>query len=657
MAISFSRPRGIDIIAWSLLAAAVIFAVFVRVRLREFPLERDEGEFAYAGQLLLHGVPPYKLAYNMKLPGTYIAYAGLMAVFGQTTTGIHLGLLAVNLATIVLLYRLTRKLFDPISAGMAAIVYSILSVSPALLGMAAHATHFVAFFALAGVCLLWRHLQSGRWWQAAAAGLMMGLAFLMKQQGVFMSVFGGVMLLWLGLRLASYPRKKLPLALASYTLAALLPYALICLWLWRAGVWKTFWFWTVEYASKYVANVPLSAAPNTFYYTFAYIVEWTWPLWVLALVGLFALFKRPSAQPGLRVFVVGLLVSSFACVCPGFYFRNHYFIVFLPGVAMLAGVGCRLLWDLAAIRFQTASAADAGPKRQRAGDPQPSRQKRAQTKSPQPAQTKPATAGFGPFSSVVVMIIVAAVIGTVWMQKEFYFIWPPQDACHMTYLSNPFVEAPEIAEYLKKHTSANDKIAVIGSEPEIYFDAQRRSATGYIYTYGLVEEQPLAAKMQEEMIGEIAAAKPKYIVFANVRCSWLTQPRSETRVIDWALDYINTNYEIVAAYDLGSDMNSKPYWEEQVRSFPKSSGGMLDSLWPGPHGIFTNVLKVPQVFDAISKYAQARHVTFADVLRTPEGMNAFQRDVDIGWKLTFFFGVPNTNKYCTLPYILVCRKK
>ena len=73
----------------------------------------------------------------MKLPGTYIAYAALMAVFGQTTAGIHLGLLAVNLATIVLLYRFVRELFDPFSAGMAAVAYSILSVSPALLGMAA----------------------------------------------------------------------------------------------------------------------------------------------------------------------------------------------------------------------------------------------------------------------------------------------------------------------------------------------------------------------------------------------------------------------------------------------------------------------------------------------------------------------------------------
>ena len=274
----------------------MIFAVYVRVRLREFPLERDEGEFAYAGQLILQGVPPYKLAYNMKLPGTYIAYAALMAVFGQTTPGIHLGLLAVNVATIVLLYRFVRELFDPFSAGMAAVAYSILSVSPAVLGMAAHATHFVAFFGLAGTYLLWRHLQSGRWWQALASGLLMGIAFLMKQQGVFLMIFGGGLLLLHGLRLAAYPRKRLPVALSLYCLAAVLPYGLICFWLWRAGVWEKFWFWTVEYASKYVQNIPLSLAGPSCGRTAAASSSRTGRWGLLALAGIAGVAIRGGAS-------------------------------------------------------------------------------------------------------------------------------------------------------------------------------------------------------------------------------------------------------------------------------------------------------------------------------------------------------------------------
>jgi hypothetical protein len=140
--------------AWILLGLTILFVVFVRVRLREMPLERDEGEYAYAGQLMLHGVPPYKEAYNMKLPGTYGAYAAIMAVFGQTPSGIHLGVMLVNAASIFLIFLLGRKLLDDVAGVVAAVSFALLSLSPSVLGLAGHATHFVVLPALAGMLLL-----------------------------------------------------------------------------------------------------------------------------------------------------------------------------------------------------------------------------------------------------------------------------------------------------------------------------------------------------------------------------------------------------------------------------------------------------------------------------------------------------------------------
>src|SRR5471032_661246 len=98
-----SPSRWLELI---FLGLSLLVAVGVRARLLDFPLERDEGEYAYAGQLILQGIPPYQLASNMKLPGTYFAYALGMAIFGQTTTGIHLTLLAVNALTIVFVFLL-----------------------------------------------------------------------------------------------------------------------------------------------------------------------------------------------------------------------------------------------------------------------------------------------------------------------------------------------------------------------------------------------------------------------------------------------------------------------------------------------------------------------------------------------------------------------
>ena len=84
MKLSESPSRFGSRSALLILAVALLFSAFVRWRLREMPLERDEGGMAYMAQLLLQGIPPYQEAYHEKLPGIYLAYAALMAAFGQS---------------------------------------------------------------------------------------------------------------------------------------------------------------------------------------------------------------------------------------------------------------------------------------------------------------------------------------------------------------------------------------------------------------------------------------------------------------------------------------------------------------------------------------------------------------------------------------------
>src|SRR5271169_4772684 len=125
------------------LLAIMVFVGAIRWRLLDMPLERDEGEYAYAGQLMLQGIPPYQLAYNMKLPGTYAAYALILAVFGETPAAVHWGLLVVNAATTFLVFLLAARLFGGLAAVVSGASYALLSTSQAVLGFAGHATHFV----------------------------------------------------------------------------------------------------------------------------------------------------------------------------------------------------------------------------------------------------------------------------------------------------------------------------------------------------------------------------------------------------------------------------------------------------------------------------------------------------------------------------------
>src|SRR5262245_51728054 len=133
----------------------LLFLIIVRLRLADVPLERDEGEYAYEGQLILRGIPPYQLAYNMKLPGTYYAFAVIMALFGQTSWVIHIGLLIVNSASTLILFFLARRVLSNNTAGaVAAIAFAFLSIDRWIMGVFGHATQFVVFAAIAGFLVL-----------------------------------------------------------------------------------------------------------------------------------------------------------------------------------------------------------------------------------------------------------------------------------------------------------------------------------------------------------------------------------------------------------------------------------------------------------------------------------------------------------------------
>jgi hypothetical protein len=145
---------------------------------------------------------------------------------------------------------------------------------------------------------------------------------------------------------------------------------------------------------------------------------------------------------------------------------------------------------------------------------------------------------------------VFALAGSFYKQRDFFLETDPNAACRSVYLLEPFPEAVPIADYIRQHTPENSTVAVLGSEPEIYFYAHRHSATGYIYTYGLMENQKYALKMQEQMISEIDAARPQTLVFVNLYTSWDPNRKTKELIYEWARRYIQENYDVTGVVDV-----------------------------------------------------------------------------------------------------------
>ncbi len=528
-----SHLNRINVIQYLSIALVLIVVASVRIRLFTLPLERDEGEFAYMGQLLLKGIPPFTDAYTMKLPGVSIAYAFFMLLFGQTPTGIHAGLLIINAACICAVYLLAKRLCNHTTALFSSASYAVMSLSFSVAGSFAHATHFVVLFALFGFLLLLEAAEKWHFSYLCASGLCFGVAFTMKQHAAPFLLFALLYLAWRAVTSSNRDSGAKIRGVLLFLTAMLTPYLLILFWMFTCSNFSTFWFWTVQYARAYSSPPSSIEGSAHFMATFENIVSLQLPFWLLAGYGFLQLVTQKKCTTH-TPFLCGFLVFSFMAICPAFVFRNHYFILLLPAISLLIGSAIGSL-----------------------------------------SPPLPSGSGEKYIFSIPLVLFLAASAHTLYMEKEHFFVQSPQEVCRAVTGSNPFPEAPHIARYLKEHTTANDHIAVLGSEPEILFYGDRRSATGYIYMYGLMEEQPFAKQMQREMMREIEQTRPKYLVYTHVSLSWLEQPASQKTILDWSKSYLQNYYERVGVIDMKEGTKTVYLWDADSIDYVPTSAFYL----------------------------------------------------------------------------------
>ena len=250
---------------------------------------------------------------------------------------------------------------------------------------------------------------------------------------------------------AQLEAKKVLLRNLRFFLGVSVPCFIAGLALWIGGVFGTFWFWTIHYATQYGSRVGVGQGLQILAERFWITMGTAWPIWAMAALGLIACLLVPAVRMRAGFLVTFAFFSALA-VCPGFYFRPHYFILVLPAVSLLAAAAVVAAFE-AFKHLQTGTR-------------------------------------FG-----VVGLFAACLAWPLWSERDLFFERQLEKANRMVNGANPFPESVKIGEYIREQSAPSDTIAVLGSEPQIYFYAQRRSATGYIYTYSLMETQPYAHQM------------------------------------------------------------------------------------------------------------------------------------------------------------------
>ena len=506
-----------------LVLLVIVASVAVRTRLLDLPLERDEGEYAYIAQLMLNGFLPYVDVYSMKLPGIYWAYSAVVSLFGASIEGVRLALILVHSASICLLFLLAKRLTDSWTGVLAAAFFAFFSLSPFTHGLFANAEHFVLLPAIGGLAALIKALDEDRLLLLLFSGLLLGTGFLMKQHGIAFVILAGAYLLLNGLTPINRPAQRF----AFFGIGAMLPYVLVCLFFWNAGVFENFWYWTFEYAGSYASMVTSQEAWSGFKDRFFLIVASAPLIWGLCIAGI--CFGWKGAFVGnRRAFIPLFFLFSALSICPGFYFRPHYFLLLLPAAGLMGAIGFRSILKLLSSH----------------------RSRHVQI-------------------GLTALLIMACFAPTLYQQREYFFSMSSEEVCRMIFPMRPFPESIEISRYIRANTNSEDRIAVIGSEPQIYFYSQRRSATGYIYMYPMMEQHSEALRMQENMIREIEAVQPVFLIFVNAYTSWLKKSESHDLIFKWFHRYRTRYYEPIGFVEIYPD-RSEYRWGENLKMDPKA---------------------------------------------------------------------------------------
>lgn len=499
----------------------IVFVVvaYIRFRLINIPLERDEGEYAYAGQLIIKGSLPYTEMYNMKMPGIYFVYSFIL-LFGQTIFTIHLALFFANLISAYFIYRITTELYNNINAGFVSVIsFLTISISPMVQGLQANSEHFVLLFMLPSILLLIlaNKTQNTRYY--FFTGLLSSLAFLTKQHAFGFILFIIVYTIVSNLYLNKVKFYILFKSLVFIAIGGIIPVAIITSIYFFTGNFEKFWFFTIEYAQEYIGYSNMLKGPYYFIESVYYIFMENKILWLLPVISIVLVFKNKLKQK-YSIFILLFFFFSYLAISPGNYFRPHYFILFVPIVSISTGYLVKLI----------------------------------------NIKNKMLSIGF-------VIVILLGFTEAIHKRYNLFFEYNNAKAIRTVYnYSNPFEEAVHLSKYLKENNNKGDYLTIIGAEPEVFFYSQLKSTTGYIYFYPLYEDHPFANKMIDEMISEVESKQPKHLIFLRYINYMWGKPENRYRVKNWSKNYIAKNYNYTGYIAIYEDAASIYSYNDTIAS-------------------------------------------------------------------------------------------
>jgi hypothetical protein len=448
------------------------------------PLARDQGVFAYGGQVILDGGVPYRDFIDQKGPATHYTFALALALLGQTAVAVRLLFFFVMLAGAQLAAAVAGRLGGTAARLPAALAYALVSLQgPAEAAwMSAQVEDILLPLFFAAVLLLGSAAAMRSRWRLFLAGLLLGLSCLYKPTAVFTAAGLAVVVTWWLVRRSQLPWggvvRNLGWAAVGFVLLPALAAAYLAA---QPGAMAEFWA-VVEFNACYAGlkDGTWRQAGEVFGARWAKITP-------LALWGLLELRDRKTLC--WHLFGAVLATSALAVFVQRKFFIIYQWTPLVGCLAVLAGLGVgrltrqihSLVSELWLGRVLTGMAA----------------------------------------ASVLLLLVPVSPAFAVGMGRAGAEVALGEMSVAEFRAGFPCGrgtarDLDRATAYVVRHTQPGDTVLVWGYEPAINFESGRRSPSRFMVERWLtIPGVPRQAEWRAEFVRDLRARRPLYVLVVN----------------------------------------------------------------------------------------------------------------------------------------------
>lgn len=467
-----------------LLIIFILFFLLFHFNSITSPFERDEGEYAYAAMLLKEGKVPYKDVYTQKPPMIIYTYF-LASLINQKAVWPPRVIAAIfTFLSAIIIGLIAKKNFGELGQWIAMFLSVPMLMFPVLTPFAANTEKFMILFFLLVLYLYVYFSNRDNLLIFLLSGIFSSIAIFYKF--ICLPILLFIFLIWfIDLKKKGEDLKKLTKKILFTILGFLLTTFLIFLPFILTKtlnyLWECIFIFNYYYAKNF--GNPLI---NFYFYWQKFLSYW-WILLPFLIFNFFKPFEKFWFYFGLFFFSLITVFSSPI---------GHYYLQVMPFLTLLITGSLVKILDLFDKDLRNFIAIN--------------------------------------FTVVILFFMIYPI------RQQFYL--NPQELVVWVYgRSNPFYEAPIVAEEIKKMLKTGDNIFVAGSEPQIYFYSQIKAPTRFVTSYYLTIESPFQKKYYKELINDLRKNQPKIIIKSNLLYSGLLDN-------NFLNEMIEKNYKLMGGF-------------------------------------------------------------------------------------------------------------